>query len=359
MNHPSDESIEKKLTHLPKPKMNQEMKNNIYFELMRDELYKKDKHLFFTKKLVYPIVGVLVLFIFSMTMVNSMLQSNHHPKTNSFSLSIDHKKKVDMKKLLPYRESYVGDNSAVVKILHQLPGGQDMNGGVSLSTKKEPYGINVNYHSSNAKYWSNENTERIFLYNATTLFILIRNVDEVSFNIKTKEGTQSFQATRADLEEFYGVKLRELSKDQAQWENLLNHTFTDKEKVKSFYDQQVFKHVNWTLSPSFQSDDHTKMIGKKGKLGIMESDFTSKQTGKYLWGFWGDKNELQGPVKIVAMKKDSGNVTKIFSTNGLMGSIYGADQHIPSNMYFPSPGVWCLYVYLNDKPFDYIVIKVN
>lgn len=358
MNHPNEDLIEDKLKNLPKPKLNTEVKNNIYFSLMRDDLYKKKEPAFYTKKIVLSLVGVFALVIFSFTVASSMIKNSNNTNTSSFSLSIDHKNKVDIKKLIPYKESYVGDSSAVVGILQQLPGNQYIKGGVSLSTKKEPYGIHVHY-ISNEKYWSRDNTERIFLYNATTLFILIKNVDEVSFDVNTKEGTQSFHTTRKELGSFYGVTLRELSKNQRQWENLLNHTFTDKEKVQSFYDKQIFHNVDWTLSPTFKSDNSTTMIGKKGKLGIMKSDFTASHPGKYLWGFWGDKNELQGPVKIIGMKKDSGNVTKIFSTNQLIGPIHGADQHIPCDMYFPSSGVWCLYVYLNNKPFDYIVIKVH
>lgn len=235
MKHPNEDWIESKLKNLPKPKLNMEVKNNMYFSLMRDDLYKKEKNPYRIKKLIFSFVSVLALFIFCFAVISSMMKNNDNTNSHTFTLSIDHKDKVDIKKLLPYRESYVGDNSAVVGILQQLPGNQYMKEGVSLSTKKEPYGIHVHYHS-NEKYWSEENVQRIFLYNATTLFILIRNVDEVSFDVKTQEGTQSFQTTRKELESFYGVTLRELSKNQTQWESLLNHTFTDKEKVKAFYE---------------------------------------------------------------------------------------------------------------------------
>ncbi|MBS4174932.1 DUF4871 domain-containing protein [Bacillus sp. FJAT-49736] len=371
MNHPNEDSIERQVKQLPKPVLKTDVKNKMVISLMEDAHYveKRKTYMFDTKKIIFSLAGVLTFIIFSFAMITMLLKPDHNANTNAFSLSIDQKDKVEIEKLIPFRESYVGDNSAVVGILRQLPGKNFLKE-VSLSTKQEPYGIHAQYSGRTKDfetYWENENGERIFLYNATTLFILVQNVDEVTFDVKTKEGIHSFQATRKELENFYGMKLRDLSKHQTQWENVLKSTFSDKEKITSFYDNQIFNNVDWTLSPTFHSDKSTKMIGKKGKLGVMYPTFTAKQYGKYLWGFWGNANELQGNVKIVGMKKGSGTITKVLNSEGvavweggpLLGPIHGADQHTPCNMLFPSSGIWCLYVYLNNKPFDYIVVKVQ
>lgn len=80
-----------------------------------------------------------------------------------------------------YKNSYVGDNSAVGNILSMLPA-HDYIAGFSLQTEKKPYGVTVNYRANQSgvnnyyHFWSNKNPGEILERNAAVLFSLIQNV---------------------------------------------------------------------------------------------------------------------------------------------------------------------------------------
>ncbi|MEG1797715.1 MAG: DUF4825 domain-containing protein [Clostridium sp.] len=126
--------------------------------------------------------------------------------------------------LLKYKGTYVGDNSAVGGILSSLPGSKFIEE-FSLKTDKEPYGIEVNYKPGNtekskeefARIFNEKTTKNIFVDNAITLFILVKNVDEVKFNLNS-DGETSFSITRQEVENFYGRDMREYAGDKALWE---------------------------------------------------------------------------------------------------------------------------------------------
>lgn len=84
--------------------------------------------------------------------------------------------------LLNYKNSYIGDNSAVGNILSLLPVNlQDYT--FSLQTTSEPYELTVNY--SNTKL-----TEDDLNYSADILFTLIQNVEIIHF--KSKDSVSTF-----------------------------------------------------------------------------------------------------------------------------------------------------------------------
>ena len=150
---------------------------------------------------------------------------------------------INIEKLIEYKDSYVGDNSAVGGILYNLPGNIYVKQ-FSLQTNKQPCGIKVNYglyENSNLKeedfdkYWNSESVENVFLNNATTLFILIKNVDKVELELD-RPNKQVFTITRKELETFYGKDLREYSKDISLWEKeVLKGVIDSSEKVEELF----------------------------------------------------------------------------------------------------------------------------
>lgn len=181
-------------------------------------------------------------------------------------------KVVDIDKLLEYKDSYVGDSSAVGGILSKLPGSV-FSRGFSLQTSSEPYGIEVNYELTDdqivnrkaltdffgyteefattygiregtnirfgeedfIKYWNDDSAKKIFLNNATTFFILVKNVEEIRFNVNTTEQL-TFSITRKELEAFYGKDLRTYSKDKPLWEKeVLEDTIYSDSRIESFF----------------------------------------------------------------------------------------------------------------------------
>ena len=77
--------------------------------------------------------------------------------------------------LFQYKNSYVGDNSAVENIVNELTFNNELNH-ISLETKKEPYGITLEYKDIDANSVDKEMKETV-ITNSTFLFALIKNVD--------------------------------------------------------------------------------------------------------------------------------------------------------------------------------------
>ncbi|AIY04558.1 hypothetical protein Plano_0593 [Planococcus sp. PAMC 21323] len=111
--------------------------------------------------------------------------------------------------LFKYKDSYVGDNSAVVNTVIQLQGA-DYFRGVELQTKQEPYGIIVDYDWSESAI----DIEETVITNTSYLFTLIKNVDWVSLKFETVDGLEEFQLTREELEGWYKVNLSEINSEE-------------------------------------------------------------------------------------------------------------------------------------------------
>lgn len=164
-------------------------------------------------------------------------------------VDVNNTKKMNINNVIKYKNSYVGNNAAVTNILYNLPGGLFVKQ-VSLETRRTPYGIVVNYglkqgsslkEEDLSKYWEGDNAKRIFLNNATTLFILVKNVDTVTFNLASANN-QSFSISRKDLETFYGRNLREYAKNTSLWQTeVIDGTINSKDKVQTFFKNYKIK----------------------------------------------------------------------------------------------------------------------
>lgn len=169
---------------------------------------------------------IILLFVTS-------CQSNNFSNTNNTE-------QTSLTRLIKYKDSDVGNNLAVSNILSNLPGALYVKQ-ISLETKSSPFSISVDYglrQDTNVKesdlreYWSEKNTKKIFLNNATTLFILINNVATVNFNVNN----QSFSISREELKNFYGRDLKEYANKTSIWEKeVFKETLNSNEKMEEFY----------------------------------------------------------------------------------------------------------------------------
>lgn len=133
--------------------------------------------------------------------------------------------------LFQYKDSYVGDNSAVGNIVHQLPGAEDLIN-IELETKEEPFGIILNYSGL-----PSENRFReMVMYNGTFLFTLIQNVDWVTFNFDSL----SITIQKEQFEEAYSQKLSKIEKE-SEVKELISDFLEDESKVKALLVQSEKK----------------------------------------------------------------------------------------------------------------------
>ncbi|MCY6484903.1 DUF4825 domain-containing protein [Clostridium aestuarii] len=199
-------------------------------------------------KKIFALAAVLIL-IFSFY-VNA--KSNKINKSDSESIQ---GQEINISRLLDSKNTYVGNINEVSNILWNLPGDR-FKKGILLQTKNEPYGIEVNYGLNDKEknelndeekaylekrkkelneYWTDENTKKVFLNNATTLFILVKNVDRVKFNLDAKNKC-SFSISRKELEEFYGKDLRKYVENIKLWEKeVLENTINSDKKIEGFF----------------------------------------------------------------------------------------------------------------------------
>ncbi|MCJ8011650.1 DUF4871 domain-containing protein [Paenibacillus sp. KQZ6P-2] len=111
---------------------------------------------------------------------------------------------------------------------------------------------------------------------------------------------------------------------------------------------------DWQPSPQFEYDSST-LTGNRGRSGFVSSGFTAGSGNKFLWHLW-DTKELSGRLVVKAVKKNSTQVLTILDTE-----LSGSQEHqtLPSLMELPESGLWRLMIYVDNKFFDSIVVKVK
>jgi hypothetical protein len=82
-------------------------------------------------------------------------------------------------------------------------------------------------------------------------------------------------------------------------------------------------------------------------------------TRKYMWHFWGNPEELQGSLKVMGTRKETGEKITVIAASSIGGPNNGADGCVPSNMALPSPGLWRLDAYIGQKLFGSIIVEVH
>ncbi|MEG0385550.1 MAG: DUF4825 domain-containing protein [Solibacillus sp.] len=127
--------------------------------------------------------------------------------------------------LFKYKDSYVGDNSAVGNILNQLQAAEFLKG-FELKTTEEPYGIVLNYEWTESK----QNYKNTAIHNATFLFALIQNVEWISFNFSNQE----YKITKEQLQNWYGKDLSELQSEDEIKPFMQKH-LADEDKVNQLF----------------------------------------------------------------------------------------------------------------------------
>ena len=130
--------------------------------------------------------------------------------------------------IFQYKNSYVGDNSAVGNIVNQLAHSNEIKQ-ISLHTKEQPYGITLEYNDITAKNATKEMKETV-IANATYLFALIQNVDWVTFKFSTNE----FTVTKTEVQHWYNNKLDGFENEE-DLKNLIKEQINSEDSVNQFF----------------------------------------------------------------------------------------------------------------------------
>ena len=131
--------------------------------------------------------------------------------------------------LFEYEGAEVGDNSAVVNTVIQLPGAENFSG-IELEIQEQPYGIIVSYDWAEASLSDKETAA----HNATYLFALIDNVDWVQFDFDTGTSVEQYRLTREQLQAWHGVAMAGID-DQKKLEELLSESLGKEQKIEELF----------------------------------------------------------------------------------------------------------------------------
>ena len=132
-------------------------------------------------------------------------------------------------KLLNYKDSYVGDNSAIGNIINLLPAHEYLDG-FELQTMQEPYTITINYKDFNGMTIKSNNgktqkasLDQILQGNSMVIFSLIKNAEIINFNV---EGYDIVSFDKVILSDKYGSNLDSISQDESSLQNFIK-SYTD------------------------------------------------------------------------------------------------------------------------------------
>jgi hypothetical protein len=114
----------------------------------------------------------------------------------------------------------------------------------------------------------------------------------------------------------------------------------------------------WEVSPMFKSGVY-ELRGVKDRLGFIDPGFIAGKPNKYMWHFWGRAEELDGALKIEAVRRGSNRIESVFAAERLGSALNGADAVIPSSMTLPVPGMWRLMAFIDGKLRGSVVVDVK
>ncbi|WLF68928.1 DUF4825 domain-containing protein [Clostridium septicum] len=147
---------------------------------------------------------------------------------STVSKDIADESKVNLTTVLKYKDSYVGDNSAITNIVNNLPA-NIYNEGIELQTSSKPYEITIQYKAFKDISIRLEDDSVItssFPYvmknNALIILFLVQNVDIVNFDMD--DGTIiTYERTDLvnDYKDYFGNNLEEITKDKSSLENFI------------------------------------------------------------------------------------------------------------------------------------------
>ena len=130
--------------------------------------------------------------------------------------------------LFEFKGSFVGDNSAVGRIVNQLPSGEYFNG-FELKTQEEPYGMILNYEGIEADEIEKKDKETA-IYNATFIFALVQNAEWITFRFDNRE----YKVTKEKLQNWYEKELSDYTSED-DLRKLTQEYLEDESKVSEFF----------------------------------------------------------------------------------------------------------------------------
>lgn len=121
------------------------------------------------------------------------------------------------------------------------------------------------------------------------------------------------------------------------------------------------KENEWQESEFFTSEN-LSFIGEPQLLGFThskEGKIVVGNTEKYGWHFWGESVKIGDFLTVKGTNQITHKEIELVSNAKLLGPNSGADNHAPTNMTFPTSGMWKLDAYIDGKVFGSVYVKAE
>ncbi len=134
--------------------------------------------------------------------------------------------------IIKFKNQYVGNNSNDSHLIDSLPLSEY---GYVFKINSENLGLTINYHITDWYVNENQYLEKCLLYNSVSIFSLIDNVQEITFNFSSN----SYKVNRKQVENLYpnynDIISNEINKDN--FNKYLENKMNDNEFIKSIFNE--------------------------------------------------------------------------------------------------------------------------
>lgn len=132
----------------------------------------------------------------------------------------------------------------------------------------------------------------------------------------------------------------------------------------SFFHLSVLKDVNWEETPSF-IEGKMPLKGIEDKVAMADIPIIANEQNEIMWYFL-DSEIPTGKLSIIALKQGSVTPTPVLfqketskQTWTTSNTIDSTTSELPLAMSLPSPGLWLLNIYVNEKYYNQFVITAK
>ncbi|MFB9331138.1 DUF4825 domain-containing protein [Paenibacillus aurantiacus] len=133
--------------------------------------------------------------------------------------------------LFKFKNTPLGNSSAVGQIIHQLPASDKFNE-MKLETDQEPYGLSLSYDNVNEPL-SLDDLEQTIVYNASFIFALIPNVERVTFTLEAK----TYVIHREALQKWYDGRVLEEFESADALKEYIGAYISDQQKMDQLLEE--------------------------------------------------------------------------------------------------------------------------
>ncbi len=251
------------------------------------------------------LIGILVIAVIIAILLTNYFSKERSTENNNNNSTVD---------LIQYQSAYVGDNTNIINLLGELPLGNYRNE-VSLETSTKPYGISVKYDLSVSSL-SIEAIEATFERNATLIFALIDNVDQISFFYDPDNENPDYVSDRSQIQKSYVHDLRSYADDRKAFEMLLNSLSLTFSVYPEKYTLTMSSTPGIKILAEYEGDanlieyetDYGRLLTWDQGTGKITEHGLKYETSVDTPVYWSAMENVDAQITVIASVKKDGNV---------------------------------------------------